>query len=512
MRKLFWVVIFISQACFTLHAQGGSAYLTELAQDDSIYVAVSPSLDAIPNTFSLLINDPVLNKSQWGIMAINTKNDSVVASHFPDSLLVPASSMKAITTATALALLGKSFRFETVLSYTGSIDTLGVLHGDIYIKGSGDPTFGSDRFGEETSMSAISNAWVEVVKGLGIKEIQGRIIGDASVFDDENTPPSWLNEDKSNYYGAGSSGLSLNENFCHVIFNPSSSIGGKAVIVGVNPEVPQVTFVNHVSTARSNSGDATYFHGEPFSPYRYADGTIPYRKGYFLSKTSLPDPPLSTAHLFYKALLKRSISIAKIPTTVRALKAKGELDTMSNRVIIATHYSPVLERIITETNVHSINTYAENLLKYMGFYIYHKGSVANGVKVVENFWRKKGVDLTGFVMKDGSGLSRENRVTPRQLAQMSAVLTQDAQFYSFYNSLPVAGKSGSIRYYFKNTPAENNLRAKSGSMKQIKSYTGYVTNPTGDIIAFSIIVNNYFVPKEVIKKKIEKLLLSITIL
>jgi D-alanyl-D-alanine carboxypeptidase/D-alanyl-D-alanine-endopeptidase (penicillin-binding protein 4) len=141
-----------------------------------------------------------------------------------------------------------------------------------------------------------------------------------------------------------------------------------------------------------------------------------------------------------------------------------------------------------------------------GYKKYGKGTTQSGIKAVAGFWKNKGIDLKGCVINDGCGLSRRNEISAAQFCDILIKYTKDASFEVFFNSLPIAGRTGTLRNMFKNTSAENNLRAKSGTMGDIKSYTGYVNNKKGDRIAFAIIANNYSCSNAEIRKKVEKIL------
>jgi len=168
-----------------------------------------------------------------------------------------------------------------------------------------------------------------------------------------------------------------------------------------------------------------------------------------------------------------------------------------------------LSTIIKQANLRSINSYAEACVKILANKKFKKGTTEDGIRVIRNFWSQKGIDLDGMLMKDGSGLSRVNRITTDQISKMLCVFTNDITYQYFYKSLSVAGSSGSLMNLFKGTYAENNLRAKSGYMKNIRAYAGYVTNKNNEQLAFAIIVNNYNSSAFQMKKKLEKLMILI---
>lgn len=450
-----------------------------------------------------------LRSANFSLYVYNLDSSKVIQNYNAEKAMVPASTMKVISTATALLVLGDSFRYNTKLEYDGVIDSNGTLIGNIYITGSGDPTFGSERFDTLTSYNAIFKRWLKAMQTLGIKHIQGAIVGDASVFSEELVPGSWLWADIGNYYGAGSSGLTFNENTCNLIFKPSSKLGRRAKYLRSEPETPGVSYINNVTTSSAKRGETVYVWGSPYTHERSLTGTVPYSKNTVKVRGSMSDPPLSCAYTFEQFLKKHNI-IADSAATTDRLIALQELELNKTRTIIAQHFSPSLAEIARKTNLHSINTYAECLLRTTGYMKYGLGSTDNGVQAVEDIWQSKGVDLQDFCMHDGSGLSRQNNVTAIQLTEILAKMKGTPQFETFYNSLPIAGQTGTLRRSLKGSKAEGNLRAKSGTMNRIRSYAGYVQTSSGQMLAFTIMMNYYSANKFTIKKHLLNLMKLIT--
>ncbi len=465
------------------------------------------SLINLKKEIDYLKKDKSLKHASWSICVMSKKTGKVVIEYNSEMLLTPASTMKIFTTAAALSLLGKDFKFETDLEYSGKIDSSGTLHGKIYVKGGGDPTFGSDRF-SNTNADLILNSWVEKIKSKGIKKIDGRVIGDADIFDNELVSPEWSWEDIGNYYGCGACGLSIYEDQYHIYFNAGKKIGDSAKIQSVFPDIPYMELINNVKTGKANSGDNVIIYGSPFSNIRILEGTVPLGKSNYSVEGSIPDPAYFFAYYFNKKLLENGIEIAQLPTTTRFMRIKREpIDSM--RVLILKNYSPDLESIVYQTNLKSVNTFAEHFLKILGAKKSSEGSIDAGAEIIENFLSAKKIDIAGFDMNDGSGLSPIDRVTTRQIAEFLLRFINDPTYDAFYNSLPIAGKNGSISSLFKGTVAENNLRAKSGFLSWTRAYAGYVTSGSNDVLSFSIIVNNYDCKPLEMKNKLEKLMILI---
>lgn len=460
----------------------------------------------------LLKKDEDFKHVTWGICVVNVATDSTIAEYNSEISMIPASTMKVITTAPALSILGKNFRFKTLIQYTGNIDKTGTLHGNIYIKGGGDPTLGAYRFDSIMTVASIMEQWTDAILSAGINKIEGAVIGDASIFEDVLIAPNWLFADIGNYYGAGACGLDISENAYTIYFEPSEIEGDSAKIIRIDPEVPDLEIINRVKVGNTSSkeGNGVWIMGTQYNNQRIMEGTIPKnKKTEFEYYGSQPDPSYTCSYLLDKALKTACVEITKAPTTFRILKMKNAITDTLLRKTIFTTYSPTLEDIVYQTNLRSINVYAEHLLKMMGYIVNNEGGTYSGIKVVRNFWANKGIDLSGFLMEDGSGLSPMNNVTPRHLAEMLRVFTKDSTYTSFYKSLPIGGKTGSLSNILKGSAAENNLRAKSGYMYGVRSFAGYVKNKKKEQLAFSMIVNNYECKAAEVKKKFEKLMIKI---
>jgi len=391
------------------------------------------------------------------IYAVDSNTEKILIDKNSDLSLIPASCMKIVTTAAALYLLGADHCFETRLEYDGTIDQSKILHGNLYIRGGGDPCLGSDRISNALSWKEQIETWADAIQNLGIRRIKGKIIGDASTWEKALAVPSWSWEDLGNYYGAGACALSFHENCYSLFFKPGNKVGEQASILRTDPPLPLLTFQNEVKTGPKGSGDNACIYGSEFSPIQFVRGTIPAGVNEFAIKGAIPDPAAYCADLLMKELQERGIVIEQ-----QNKRQAGE------RIAFHTTYSPNLQEIVNWTNQKSINLYAEHLLKKMGEVMYHEGSTISGIKAVTAFWNSEHIDLAGFNMVDGSGLSRKNVVTAKQLVNMLLKIKKSSLFPIFLNSLP----------------RKDRLRIKSGSMSLIRGCVGYA----GDI-AFAILVN-----------------------
>jgi D-alanyl-D-alanine carboxypeptidase/D-alanyl-D-alanine-endopeptidase (penicillin-binding protein 4) len=461
---------------------------------------------ALQNEISLLKNDADLKPASWSVFAMETSTGNVLADFNSDIVLEPASVLKIVTTGAALAILGPDYTFTTRMEFTGTIDKEGTLHGNLFITGGGDPTLGSDRFGKRCSTDSLFDDFAAALKRNNIKHIHGKIIADASVFTDNPMAFSWGWEDIGNYYASGAWGINVHENLYRIYFDAGKKVGDKADLSKREPEAEGINFTNEVITGKAGSGDNVVIFGAPYNNERLLQGTVPLGKMDFDVDGSLPDPPLYLINSFTKYLINIGITADSASTTLRAMQWQGKSDT-NVRKILSTYKSPPLSEIIVPTHIKSVNLFAEALLKAVGRLQKNEGSVRVGTEAITEYWKQKGIELSGFDMEDGCGLSRKNKISTRQLVSLLKVIKTDKNFSVFEKSLPLAGVSGGMASMLKGTPAEKNLKAKTGNMEKIKSYAGYVKNAAGKDVAFAIIVNNYSCNNAVLKQKLEKLML-----
>ncbi|MEZ5014877.1 MAG: D-alanyl-D-alanine carboxypeptidase/D-alanyl-D-alanine-endopeptidase [Chitinophagales bacterium] len=207
-----------------------------------------------------------------------------------------------------------------------------------------------------------------------------------------------------------------------------------------------------------------------------------------------------------KALINAHVQVDEQATTVYAMK-RARIKVNYDRKVIYTQYSPTLQDIVAQTNLHSINLYAETLLKTIGLVVGKDGSVSTGQKMMKNYWAATGIDISGYNQEDGSGLSRLNYLTTHQMASFLAYEMKQPSFASFKNSLPIAGQTGTLQNIADHTTAEGKIFAKSGSMYKVRSYSGYVLTKNGDLLTFSVMVDNYTCGSAEIRSKLEKIMI-----
>ncbi len=445
---------------------------------------------------SVFLNTPELSCANIGILVKEVQTNKTIVEYRSDKTLIPGSNFKLITTATALNLLGPDYRFPTMLEFDGHIDQKGILHGNIYIVGSGDPTIGSEDFNNVDFIEK----WVMAVKKMGIKAVDGRIVADVSAFDKEVIPPNWVWEDMGNYYAAGVYGLSLDDNLYRLTFR-TDSIGSTPTIIAISPNFHPIIFHNYLTASPINA-DRSYLHGAPFSYQRTITGTLPANRASFVVKGDLPNPPLALASFFTDQLNQQEIHVSGSPTdTLPSLYRK--------RTQFYTHYSPDLNSIIDKTNTESNNLFAEHIFKRLALIAHPVATREEATEVVKQFWATHQADTTSLFIEDGSGLSPFDGVTPRFFVHLLIYMRKENAYGNqLFNSLPIAGQSGTLRNFLANTPLEGKVHAKSGSIKRVLCYSGYLEHNNKEY-AFSIMTNCFKGSASNVQKAIEKFLLSI---
>lgn len=440
----------------------------------------------ITKAYAEFEQDPQLGYGISSLTVINSKTGEVLFTKNGDIGLAPASTLKTITSASAYQILGKDFRWETALGYTGSI-TDGVLKGDLILKGSGDPTLGSSRY-SQSKADVLLGKWVNAVKSAGIKKIGGRVIVDDSLFGTQTVPLGWIWQDIGNYYGAGATSASWRENEFGLVFKAGSKPGDQTQLIRTEPAIANLTIVNEVSTGKAGSGDNVYAYSSPYSDIVYLRGTY----GLDLQKTikaSVPDPALVLASELQDELQKSGITSQDKASTARLLNVQGKQLPLPTKVI-SLYQSPSLSQVVYWLNQKSLNLYAENLLKTLALNQGKDAGFEEGVQVIKDHWVSKGIDRNSLSVLDGSGLSPENRITTKTMARILQLAKSETWFASFYESLPLY----------------NNMKMKSGSIRNVLCYTGYEESKQGVPVVFTFITNNYNGSTSAIKQKMFKVL------
>lgn len=450
-----------------------------------------------------IVQEPSMKHASFSVTVYSVTRDAPVYYYNPQVALTPASMNKVFTTGVAFEQLGSNFRFKTTLAYSGEIDRSGVLHGNLFIIGGGDPLLGSYRY-RQTTIDSLMASWYRAVKNYGIKSIDGRVCVDASIFDNQQLHDSWQWGDIGNYYGVGTSGLNFHENMYYAYFNPGKRQGHPAEVASTEPKHINITHRNEVTTGPENSGDKVVVYGEPGSNIRTYRGTVPLNKRNFPIRCAMPNPGICCAENLAIYLRSKGINVSN--SVSEMFNRRDSVRT------ILDYYSNIYYVIAQYTNFTSNNMYAESIFKYLGYKRYGKGTYANGAKVLKDFFKAHNLDYKGINIVDGSGLSRLDHVTTAFTCQFLNEMTRLSSYPDFYKSLAKVGETGTVKNLVPGLPSRVEMRVKSGSMDGVLSYAGYVTTTSGEQLCFSIISNNHDCSNASLKAMVEKLLLKIATL
>lgn len=467
-----------------------------------------------------VVSRPPLASSAVGVFAMSMDGDTL-ALHNARVKFVPASNMKLITTGLALVSLGENFRYETSLGYDGTIVD-GVLKGDLYIIGGGDPTTGSKAQCAEP-VDALFASWLKILRTAGISSIDGSVIGDPRYLS-AVTPEGmgWTYDDLGTNYGAGPTGLNFFENAQNFSIKPGTAPGQKPDIQPRYPETPWMTFVNHATTGAPRSRNSVYYINTHLSPCGEFAGSFPVdRKGYTL-ECSNRFGAYTCAHYFCKYLRTNGVSVSEGPADISPsghvrqtpgmLEEGGRASDAGSITKIGSTGSAALKSIARETNCESDNFFAETLLKTLSVKRGGSADYDSCILAAESALVSLGLNpASGCRIFDGSGLSRKNYVSPSFFVNFLTAMARSSVSGAYLASLPQPGGKGTLEYKFHSRDAafRSRIRMKSGSMNGILCYSGYILPADGDLshaVVFSILTNNCTASSWAVSPQIDKII------
>ncbi len=448
--------------------------------------------DALRITIDSLVNTPQFRTAHWGILIVDPATGDTVYSRNAGKLFMPASNMKIVTGAVALAQLGPDFRFRTTVAVRreATADTIlgpgGVLRGDLLIFGRGDPSASDNMLGNAMlPLRGIADS----LAARGILRITGRLLSAGDAFSDAIHGMGWSWDDFDYPYSAGVDELLFNEAFSRVVVRAAAQPGGsptsetapsrsyppvqmRAVTVALDDASRNDT------TARRRLRNLAIASDSVTGGYTIR-GSIAVGDSALLT-VAHRDPARAYISALREALFERGIVVdaARRDTT-------GVVDTLF------TVWSPTLREILPALEKPSQNQIAEVLLKTLGLERTSVGSADSGRAVMERQLAEWRVEPDGYAVRDGSGLSRHNYLTPETVIRVLDVMRRHPSFSAFYDALPIAGVDGTIATRMRGTAAAGNLRAKTGTIDRARSLSGYVTTADGRMLMFSLLCNNY---------------------
>lgn len=474
------------------------AAVSAMAQSSSIGSKAAAATEEI-------INDPALQKAVVSICA-KTGDGRTLLNINSEDMLMPASNMKLISTGASLHTFGPDYRLCTSIGYDGEI-TEGILKGNIYIIGGGDPTTGS-RDSIAVDLNTTFTKWEKFIREAGIKRIEGRIIGDGRYFDGMPEEPSWMWSDIGTYYGTGTTGLMFYENTQSFNVAAGAAAGDPISISPSYPDAPWMEFRYSCSTGEKGTGDMLYMYTSDLAPVAEIRGTFGVDRGKKRVDCSNKFPEYTCAYYFWKHLKSKGIECTE---GVGDFRLDRDWTSYGDLKVLGKTESPELRKIVFETNHASNNLYAEALLRHLGKEITGSACYDSSYVAVKGVLKNLNLNLSGLEIQDGSGLSRKNYVSADFMCRFLEAMMHSPHFETYAQSLPSPGGNGTLSYNMKNYPSElkERIRVKSGSMGGVRCYSGYIIPTEGckdDTIIFSIMVNNCTAPTWKIRTLLDKLM------
>ena len=430
-------------------------------------------LEHFRGSMDALLADSIFTATKCGVKIVSLNTNEVIYDRDSKMLMRPASNMKLVTTAAALSLLGKSFQLKTEL-YSDTTVTDGIIHGNIYIKGYGDPDFNSAQLAD----------FLSTLKVRGVSRIEGNLVGDAGYFDDEHWGSGWMWDDEPSGFAAYNSALSINRNCVEATVTSSNTVGDTALVV-IEPSTHYVSLLNTATTA-ADTAPLTLEISRKFKERLNVitvKGQIPRGSKPQKEAVSVWNPDQYFLTLVSEELRRQNIT----------LDGKLLSDTIPSAAILLARHRQPIDSMVVFLNKMSDNLSAENTLKIIGAACFGvPGTTEHGITAVKRTLNAFGIDTTKVLMVDGSGVSHYNLLTPEILTTLlRGMYSRKDLFDIFYSSLPIAGIDGLLANRMKGTPAQNNLHAKTGTLGGVSSLSGYVATADGEMLAFSIMMQNY---------------------
>jgi D-alanyl-D-alanine carboxypeptidase/D-alanyl-D-alanine-endopeptidase (penicillin-binding protein 4) len=500
-RCLFTAFLLVLTSYSSVYAQPKTAPLQQ--KSDQEKAAIERLTQGIVND----ISDPRFSHAFVGIEIKSLKTGESLFHENENKDFLPASNLKLIITAAALGTVGPDYRYKTRLMTTGEIHK-GVLKGDLIIRGSGDPTFGSPSMYPDKDPTTIFSEWADTLEKLGIEKIDGAIIADPNYFTDDQYPEGWAVEDLSYYFATPSSGLSFADNAVSVSVTPGLRNGSKA-LHELTPETEFFSVENNVVThipkkgvttgGKDSSLTTTYIPTNSIKVARLPGentititGSIDRGATGVHEQLSVENPPLYAATVFREMLEYKGFTITGGTMTSAELQEKIDYAEAEK---LCEYISPPMSEIVKVVNKKSQNFYAEQLLRTIGKEMLGKGNWESGITAEKKYLSSLGLDVDHIALHDGSGLSRMDLISPEDIVSLlRAIALQQQIFPAFDSSLPVMGIDGTLSERLRSSSAMGNVHAKTGFLTGIRSLSGYVKTKDDELLAFSFMVNNYQIP------------------
>jgi D-alanyl-D-alanine carboxypeptidase/D-alanyl-D-alanine-endopeptidase (penicillin-binding protein 4) len=445
----------------------------------------SPAERQLAADLSSIFGANVMAQAQWGVEVRSLDSGRTLFALNPDKLLMPASNMKIVTLAAPAGTLGWDYRFATTLETAAPIEA-GVLAGDLVVRGTGDPTINT----RNGRAAQVFDEWASALKAAGISRIDGNIVGDDNAFDDAWLGAGWAWDYLQYDYAAPVGALEYNEDFADLVVTPGTR-EGDPVFLELTPGSGLRLF-NRAVTGPVGSTTTLDYVRHLEEPVLEVTGTVPEGATPLRREVAVVNPTIFFVQALKDALIARGIEV-----TGRAVDGDDLVPVIppAERRALARLDSPPLSDIAAVLMKVSQNLYAETLLKAVGAAHGGLGTTEGGRLATHALLASWGVPDSSYVQVDGSGLSRYDYVTADVLVTiLSRLYADEAHRAAFLATFPIAGRDGTMEKRLRKTRAEGNALAKTGSIANVRTLSGFVRTRDGEMLAFSILGNNFAVP------------------
>lgn len=441
-------------------------------------VQASSPYQSMEKRLNTIMSDATMKSINSSITVRKASTGEIVYQANADKKVTPASTLKLLTSAAALETLGEEYRFRTDLLTDGSV-TNGVLNGNIYLRGQGDPTL----------MKKDLDQFAVTLAKMGIKQITGDLIGDDTWFDSVRLSPSIHKSDETYYYAAQIAGLTLSPNADYdagtVIVNASPTKKGHKAKVTMTPDTGIVTIINKSNTVPKGNKNTLTIKRQSGTNNIVITGNAPLGSAGKKEWVTVSNPTAYTLDVFKKSLSSKGITFKKSSKVTRR-------EVPQNAKLITSKQSMPLKQLMRPFMKLSNNTHAEILAKTMGKQVYGEGSWNAGLRVMREFGQSIGLNSAEWNFEDASGMSHNNKVTSAQLTELLFLVRQAPWYGSFVQGLPVSGMNerfvgGTLRNRLTGSSVKGKVIAKTGSLNHVNTLAGYVETKDGETLIFSIL-------------------------
>lgn len=459
-----------------------------------------------------LVTQPRFAAGTFGVKVVSLDTGKTLFAHDAEKLLSPASNCKIYTMAMVLDKLGGDYRIKTSLYSTAKPDKRGNLKGDLIVYGRGDPGF-NIKAGDGDIFRALQPL-VTALTNAGVRKISGDIISDDSFIVGSPFGSGWVWDDMNYYYGAEISALTINDNTLQISVKPGAKVGTAALLT-ISPATSHIVLSNRTQTVAAGTRRDINFYRPLGQNVIYVSGQMPLNATNYSDDVTMSRPAGLFAELFREALLRNGIKITGKTRTVTWLDRQGVPLNASKLVELGFVESKPMREINVAVQKPSQNLYTDLMLAHVGSLERERvvaeraarntnapvetvgGTISSedyGVRELDKFLTNAGVKRGDVKFEEGSGLSRNNLVTPNATIALLQFMSKHAEAKSYYDALPIAGKDGTLRNRLKGTRAEGNVHAKTGTLRWANSTSGYVTTAAGEKLVFCLMLNRYAAP------------------